>query len=133
MLPYWVCMTSCENKGNSVLVRLLMGKSVQCLGPDSTRCSWFMGSSNCSELAPGEPAPDPANEEEYQCSEADMGGGWCWNAAEVIANRRPNDPCPTTETTTTTVSGPSPTPATAGSSTTAGPSPTAQEPQSRRA
>ncbi|KAI9000346.1 hypothetical protein DFJ74DRAFT_697500 [Hyaloraphidium curvatum] len=85
----WKCMRSCEDKGNRVVVRTLgnldMGGTVQCRGPDRTKCSWLSDDS-CTTLAEGEPQPDPRNEMGYRCEQLDS--GWCKTAKDFLQGRQ---------------------------------------------
>ncbi|KAI9006413.1 hypothetical protein DFJ74DRAFT_690729 [Hyaloraphidium curvatum] len=81
----WICVRSCADRGNAVLVRISAdGGHAQCKGPDGLRCSWFLGSSSCGVLAPGEPSPDPSGETGKTCTAEEEGaaGSWC-NAARA--------------------------------------------------
>ncbi|KAI9005666.1 hypothetical protein DFJ74DRAFT_773930 [Hyaloraphidium curvatum] len=104
----WICMRMCDLKGNSVKVRALgdpkNGGTVQCQGPDRTKCSWYEGG-GCSKLAAGEPQPDPRGEMGYRCEQ--LSSGWCKSARDVaIAGVQANSSCPGLETVTP---GPNPT------------------------
>ncbi|KAI9010068.1 hypothetical protein DFJ74DRAFT_336293 [Hyaloraphidium curvatum] len=91
----WTCVRSCKDRGNAVLVRPSAGGRAQCLGPDSLRCSWFVGSSGCGVLAAGEPAPDASREVGKTCTaeEEAAAGSWC-QAAKALLGGAEQTPCP---------------------------------------
>lgn len=90
----WTCVRSCKDKGNSVLVRQWglesQGGSVQCLGPDSGKCSWYQGDS-CKELANGEPQPHASLDMGYICTQLDF--GWCKIGADAVFRGTMNRTC----------------------------------------
>ena len=78
----WICVTSCPDRGHSVLVRLTPGgQGVQCQGPNSTMCSWYLDKS-CTELAPGEPMHSDDGMQGYICLQTLE--GWCSEGWRVV-------------------------------------------------
>lgn len=47
--PTWVCARRCGDKGNYIRAHK-QGTSVQCVGPDSSACTWCTYASNCFEI-----------------------------------------------------------------------------------
>lgn len=104
----WTCVRSCADDADYVLVRsvgqLEDGGTVQCQGPDLTRCSWYSDQS-CRILAADEPIADSSGEIGYYCDQ--LTSGWCMTAANAVFFGETNNTCAatgtqTTKTTTTT-------------------------------
>lgn len=75
-----ICVRSCADKGNYVLVRKFNG-TVQCVGPSMDKCSWFAEPS-CTVVADGEPAPEASGSIGYVCPQ--ITEGWCKTARDQL-------------------------------------------------
>ncbi|KAI9031121.1 hypothetical protein DFJ74DRAFT_423744 [Hyaloraphidium curvatum] len=92
----WTCVRSCADKGNYVSVRRVH-TTVACMGPFSggPACSWY-SDANCTELAPGEPEPQPESpgfrySGGITCAQTTE--GWCGAAADVVIRNLTGPAC----------------------------------------
>ncbi|KAI9016679.1 hypothetical protein DFJ74DRAFT_677964 [Hyaloraphidium curvatum] len=90
----WTCIQSCQDKGNSLRVRSIgkaaEGGTVQCQGPDATKCSWYAGP-GCIKLAQGEPEPHVSGEAGMVCNQLEA--GWCKIGADAVFRSNFSLPC----------------------------------------
>lgn len=77
----WACIKIPEDKSNFVMARLGCNGTVQCLGPDVSKCSWF-SRPYCDVVAPGEFEPDASSKVGMVCDEVDR--GWCKTAHDAL-------------------------------------------------
>ncbi|KAI9018843.1 hypothetical protein DFJ74DRAFT_708061 [Hyaloraphidium curvatum] len=82
----YTCIRSCADQRHYINVRLLSQPNgrIQCSGPNVTACSWYTDS-NCTRLAPNEPAP--VTDQGMICGQAEA--GWCAVAASVLLAGEP--------------------------------------------
>jgi hypothetical protein len=74
-----VCMRSCGDKANYLLVRKIVSREgreagIQCIGPDASKCAWFT-EDKCTVVAEGEAGPDPSYDNGFVCDQT-IAGWW---------------------------------------------------------
>lgn len=77
----WSCVQSQGDKSHFVFARLTCDGKVQCLGPNSTKCTWYTDNL-CTMNAIGEPDPDLSLEIGMVCTQTEE--GWCRDARDAL-------------------------------------------------